>query len=50
MARFIDADKLIDKIKEEGMLGTQWSELERENDIINMIEECVLFDGEYKRI
>lgn len=46
MARLIDADVLIKKIKKEGLLGDGYSYDERESDVIQMIEECDTVDAE----
>ena len=37
--RLIDADKLIDKIKYEGLFGSGYSDSEREDNIVNMINK-----------
>lgn len=39
--RFINADKLITNIINEGLLGDGYSDSERVDDVINMIKECV---------
>lgn len=49
MARLIDADVLIKKIKKEGLLGDGYSYDERESDVIEMIEECDTIDAEPMR-
>lgn len=41
----IDRDTLIAKIRDEGILGNGYSDSEREDDVIDMIESCQTVDA-----
>lgn len=41
----IDRDALIEKILDEGILGNGYSDSEREDDVIDMIESCHTVDA-----
>lgn len=42
--RLIDADALIKRVREEGLLGDGYSCSEREEDLINMVDDLPTID------
>ena len=47
-ARAIDASALIEKIREEGILGNGWDDEEREDDVCRMIDDMPTIYPELK--
>lgn len=45
MARMIDLDEAIDKIRSEGVLGAGYDTSEREDDVCAMLESCNIVDA-----
>lgn len=45
MARLIDLDEAIDKIRTEGVLGAGYDASEREDDVCAMLESCNIVDA-----
>lgn len=45
MMALIDRDELIEKIRDDGILDNGYSDSEREEDVIDMIESCQTFDA-----
>ena len=45
MARLIDADLAIAKVKDDGILGSGYSDSERIDDVCDMIDSCPTVDA-----